>query len=613
MKHQTPKPDRVANCRPGRRLARLFVAAVLLGGPMMAQLPVISGTGVVNAAKFTPSDFPASAVVAGSLVTILGANLGSSTPVSATSFPLPTQLGGTDVLINGTAACPLLYVSSQQINCQLPADLSGDRIQLTLRTRDQDQLRISAPVTVSLASANFGFFTMNGNGRGPAVALNQVGSGQYRQNGPIFTAKPGQVMVMYGTGLGATDPLVPAGQPSGGFIPAVNQPLVFVGGVAAQVQYGGRAPGFAGVDQIQFVVPSNAPAGCAVPVRLRVQDRIHNQSVDSNIATIAIHASGSTCVDAVETIAPGSHGTIVMVSGLGHLGSGQSQTSTAVQNNGPGGPGNGAGTGAGPVGFGPHPGIPPHAFGYGFQSGRGNGPDVLVARFVKFSGLADIGVPPAAADSCNVYFQGPRANPDLFLGAAQFLDAGVLTLTTPKSPLTVLPDTVAGLGVLYAEPLPEPLGAGTYNVSGAGGLDVGPFGPVSLSVPSLLGVSTTLSDGATISQSTPLNLAWTGGNSNDLVLIYGRSYKLAATVQPPVADAEQFRSMAFVCSITAGSGQFAVPTYVLQQLPTGQLSLTVTHMPGADRISRFQASGLSLGGVFRWLNTVTYPNLTLGP
>jgi uncharacterized protein (TIGR03437 family) len=610
----------------------LTIVLILLSGltvPAAAQAPQIGSTGVVNGAKFTPSDFPGSALAPGALITIMGVNLGPVNPVAAGSLPLPTILGGTEVVVNDTASCAMIYASAQQVNCQLPSNLNGGQIRLLLRTHDQDQIRESAPFTAALVSANFGFFTMNGNGRGPGAALNFISGGQYQQNGARATARPGQVMLMYGTGLGATDPPVAAGQASSGLAPAVIQPDVYVGGIAAQVQYAGRAPGFAGVDQIQFVVPPNVPAGCSVPVRLRSQDRIHNQSFDSNIATIAVHATGQTCVDAVETIAQGSHGTVVLASGLGHLGSGQTGNGGS-QGNGAGGPGgnpgagnggsgggngsgSGSGSGAGPVGFGPHPGILPHAFGYGFQSGRGNGSDVIVARFVASGGFADIGVPPVATNSCNVYYQGPRANPDLFLGAAQFLDAGTLTLTTRTgSTVQVTPDTISGSGVLYEAPLPEVLGAGNYSVAAAGGADVGAFGPVSLGVPTLISVTSNFADGTTFSRSTPLQVAWTGGGSSDMVLIYGRSYKLGTGVQPPVSDPGQFRSMAFVCSTTASAGQFAVPVDVLQQLPTGQLSLTVSHMPSQSGVSRFSAPGLTLGGVFRWLSTVTYPNLVLG-
>jgi hypothetical protein len=56
---------------------------------------------------------------------------------------------------------------------------------------------------------------------------------------------------------------------------------------------------------------------------------------------------------------------------------------------------------------------------------------------------------------------------------------------------------------------------------------------------------------------------------------------------------------------TAGEGQFTIPDYVLAKLPDGMFS--------AEGVARFEAAGLDLGGVFRWLDTVTYLDLVLGP
>ncbi len=598
-------------------LTSKLLIGMLTAFAAMAQTPIIATNGVMNAASFMPMDFPGGSIAPGSLISIFGSNLGPVTPIAASRLPLPVELGGTEVIIDGTMRCFLVYVSAQQVNCQLPGDLTRDRIQLFLRTRDQDRIRESAPIEIRISSANFGMFGMNGNGRGPAAALNYRagGMGEYQQNGPGTPARPGQVMLFFGTGLGRTDPGVPGGQAWNGPAVAVEQPEVYVGGVAAQVQYAGRAPGFAGLDQIQIVIPPNAPEGCAVPVRVRIRDRIQNRSQEANVMTVAIHATALRCVDGTEPVDSGSHGSVVLVSGLGTLGRGQQPITIPPGPMGPGGPG-------GPMmqppsepgssyGYGLHPGIPPHAFGFGFQNGRGNGPDVVAARFVR-AGRADVGIPPAAANACLVYYQGAFANPDLFLGAAELMDAGALTVTTPRSSLQVLPDAVAGLGVLYVEPLPEPLMSGLYTVRGAGGADVGAFGPVTLQVPSLISVTNNWANGTVISRSGPLEVTWNGGSNPDVVLIYGRVYRLGTGLTPPVAQPWNHPSLAFLCSANAGEGRFVVPPYVLEQLPLGQLSLTVTHMPSATGVSRFAAEGLSMGGMFRWLRTVTYPNLVVG-
>jgi uncharacterized protein (TIGR03437 family) len=54
-------------------------------------------------------------------------------------------------------------------------------------------------------------------------------------------------------------------------------PKVFAGGLEAQVLYAGRAPGFAGLDQINFVVPAGVPSGDDTPLRVESNGRVSNQ------------------------------------------------------------------------------------------------------------------------------------------------------------------------------------------------------------------------------------------------------------------------------------------------------------------------------------------------
>jgi uncharacterized protein (TIGR03437 family) len=62
-------------------------------------------------------------------------------------------------------------------------------------------------------------------------------------------------------------------------------PQVFVGGVAAtQVTFAGQAPGYPGVEQINFSIPTDAPTGPRVPLVIVSPDG----KVMSNAATIAV-------------------------------------------------------------------------------------------------------------------------------------------------------------------------------------------------------------------------------------------------------------------------------------------------------------------------------------
>jgi uncharacterized protein (TIGR03437 family) len=627
----------------------LLAVAALTASNLPAQGPpeVFPG-GVVNAASFRPPDFPGGHLAPGAIISIFGRGLGPQAGAGAPGFPLPTELGPlqTRVRINDMEQCRLLFVSDGQINCELPPDLIRDQDRDQIRLRIITNLGESDEIVVPFGRYGFGLFAMNGKGRGPLVAQNFTGAAdpqqRYRLNRPDEPAEPGQIMVLWGTGLGPTDPPVQAGQPVPGQALAIHQPEVWVGGFQAQVQYAGRAPGFAGLDQIQFVMPEDAPAGCAVPIHLQIrdQDRLHV----SNVGTVALTRDRDRdrdriqqCLDPTgEVIAGLSHGSIVIGSGLGMLGRGQLGPQPMpggpyghAGGMGPGGMGPAQGMGGGvshgpggvgPTGIGPyglHPGIPPHAGGLGVGLNSSLGPDVITARFVRLAADAgaDIGIPPAATNSCNVYSQGPGANSDLFFGAVELLDAGTLMLTGPGVSMTVSPEAVNS-GVLYAANLPGPLQQGTYLVSGAGGSAIGAFGPVDLDVSSQLDVTTSLEPGTTISRAAGLTIDWddaAGNNPGEIVLIHGRSFHVPGDVDPPVTDPMQYQSQAFVCTTTVGAGEFTVPEHVIATLPDGVFILHVTHMPPAEGISRFEATGLDLGGVFRWIYTTTYLDLILGP
>lgn len=589
---------------------------VFLLDPAMAQGPVAFQRGAVNGASFRPQDFPGGQMAPGSIVSIFGEHMGPAAPILASDFPLPTQLGPlqTRIRLNDSEDCPLFMVSAGQINFQLPNDVAGDQVRLRVITSEGQSNEITLPV----GAMGMGLFTRNANGRGMLAASNISSNGQFQIHGPEATVRPGQVLAIWGTGLGETNPPVAAGQPSPSQAPAVNQPQVFIGGQQAEVQYAGRAPGYAGLDQIQVVVPPDTPEGCSVPVRMQLGTHA------SNIGTIAVSQSGQPCVDALEEIVAGSsHGSIVLSSGLGRLGPGQLGPGAMLggplngsMGGGPGGVRSGPG-GVGPGGIGPvgiHPGIPPFSGGLGMGMGGSLGPDVVTARFVRLAGSAnaDIGVPPVATNSCNSYVLPPYGNADLFAGFIQLLNAGTLTLTGPSTELTLVPESV-GIGTLYVAALPAPLTMGTYTVSGSGGPDVGEFGPVDLAVPPLVTVTTILDPGTVFSRQAPLTLDWVGGGSNDIVVIHGRVFVSEEGEIPPVADPMSHRSEAFLCSTSASAGELTVPADIIANLPEGTLVLHVTQLPSASDIARFSATGLDDGGVFRWLISTVFLGLVLGP
>src|SRR5690606_13295011 len=100
-------------------------------------------------------------------------------------------------------------------------------------------------------------------------------AGDQPLNATTASARPGQVVVLWGTGLGAVDggDDRPPGE-TGAVVDlqASSQVEVWVGGArATNILYAGRSPGFAGLDQINFIVPPDAARGCYSPVWIKVK------------------------------------------------------------------------------------------------------------------------------------------------------------------------------------------------------------------------------------------------------------------------------------------------------------------------------------------------------
>ncbi|MGH7462543.1 MAG: hypothetical protein ACREMA_16160, partial [Longimicrobiales bacterium] len=94
-------------------------------------------------------------------------------------------------------------------------------------------------------------------------------------------ARAGETVVIFASGLGQTNPAVRDGDVPSGPIPITGTSAVTIGGQAATVQYAGKAPGFAGLYQVNAVVPSGLAPGTHDLVL-----RINN--VPSNTVTLAV-------------------------------------------------------------------------------------------------------------------------------------------------------------------------------------------------------------------------------------------------------------------------------------------------------------------------------------
>jgi uncharacterized protein (TIGR03437 family) len=142
----------------------------------------------------------------------------------------------------------LFYVSPGQINAQVPFELTaGNQYQLIVNANGA----LTTPQPLQLTTAVPAILQYNS---GDVVAQHQDGS-DITDSSP---AVPGEHVSFYLSGLGDTDIAVPSGtaSPTSPLANVLNQPTLTINGNTVPILFAGLAPGFVGVYQINFQVPS---------------------------------------------------------------------------------------------------------------------------------------------------------------------------------------------------------------------------------------------------------------------------------------------------------------------------------------------------------------------
>lgn len=213
---------------------------------------VLKAALVANAALSSADYSPL--VAPGSLVTVFGANLATQT--ATLSPPLTNSPDGTTVTL-GTLPAPVLYLSSTQINLQVPFDAP-----IGTQTVNVLSPMGVTNATVLVVAAAPAIFRTGGVG----IITNLTGE---LLNSPGLGALPGDYITIWCTGLGDVTNRPPAGAapPSGPpYSQTIQTPTVIIGGVPATVLYSGLAPGFVGLYQVNVQVPAKGLADVTVPV-----------------------------------------------------------------------------------------------------------------------------------------------------------------------------------------------------------------------------------------------------------------------------------------------------------------------------------------------------------
>jgi uncharacterized protein (TIGR03437 family) len=537
------------------RLVRRGLYLLLIGPAAFPQaLPQFEPSGIVNAASYAQPISP------GAIVSIFGTNL-ASTQATAQGAPLPTELAGTSVTINGTRA-PLFYVSPTQINIQVPWST-----EIALFNYTQASVMVttaagsSAPVQVPVFQSGPSLFSQDGSGCGQAAALNVRSDGPVSVNSPSNSAAPADFISLYGTGIGAPYNPPANGDYVTGLTPLSSPPGVVLGGNTLQaVQFAGLAPFLVGVDQVNFQIPQGTQEGCGVPVSL-----ISGQfGVVGPTMSISVHSGRGQSVDPPTQ----SFGTVALTKTImsGTAGVTSADTVTASFQSAPG------------------LAVPPPP------------PPSQPGAFVPT--VSSI----AMSRSCQVN------------GNSQ-LSAGDLTVNATSTGQTAVVQPIPATGgVEYQQSLPNGfIASGRYTVSASGG-------PVQfqgvLTIPPPIQITTPLTPGTQISVSNNLVINWTGGAPGELVrLRLVANNGLFNGVDTAYVDASSGTfTFSPICTGNpvqmGGNGVYCALGFFMTPGSTAKMSVEVELLPSSGYGNAVSAQGLTQGVQLSWMYRYVFSGLS---
>jgi uncharacterized protein (TIGR03437 family) len=491
-----------------------YTASGMISGS--ATLSVSSGnaptiSAVLNNYSNALPSAPDYGISPGSLVVIYGANLASGNSSGLQTGTLPTTLNSSSasLTVGGTTVHPAYYYAYPgQVAVVIPSSAPTGAGSLTVTNGSMT----SAAFPITIVTSALGFDTI---GYGMAVVTDA-------QTGALITpansARPGQIVTFWGSGLGADARNTDVAPPTSfdnldvltGFYLGTQQVTPF---------YAGRSS-YQGVDQINVAIPSNPSVGCAVSVVAVAGTMV------SNFATIPVATSGGTCSDPLSPFDPS---VAWALSAKASVNVGQMNVVKATS----------------------------------IEGGTTTIQDLARASFVAISGSLLVGLQNSlwpSLGSCFAYQYDPKQGGETYSG----LDAGTVTATNPSG----TSQTLRSLGTGeygYSDQTGGfiPADGGSFTFTGGGGASVGAFTQsLSMGEPFTWTNSSAL---GTVNRAAGATINWTGGSPGTYVQISG-------------GDGDGLNlNAAFLCDVPVSAGTFTVPPAALLALPTGAGSLDVTN------------------------------------
>jgi uncharacterized protein (TIGR03437 family) len=252
------------------------LANALTGTAFSDGAALITGNAVANVSA---ADYGGPALAAESIVVAFGEELATAVEAAETP-PLPTTLAGATVKVKDSHGverlAPLFFVSPQQVNYQIPAETTEGIATVTITGANG---AVNAGL-IQVVTTRPGLFSADSSGSGLAAAY----AVRMKPDGTQFfeaiirfdpatnkfipapidlSSESDQVILaLFGTGLRNRKSLTDI--------------KVTAGGIDCPVQYAGAQRGFAGLDQVNVLLPRSLVGRGDVNVVLTVDDRPSN-------------------------------------------------------------------------------------------------------------------------------------------------------------------------------------------------------------------------------------------------------------------------------------------------------------------------------------------------
>ena len=533
----------------GGNVAKLQVSSITSNAFQFLYLtygsaPVVGAnvTRVLNNSSLILNGFPNSGVAPSTIIQIQGSNL--SDPVQGTlaledsTKGLPTTLrGASSRVTSGGKDYPIAwyYTSPTQVAGVLPAGVPTGPATLTYTFKGA-----STTSTITIVPAAFGIDVYDGK---YAVLQDSITGAIIT---PTNSAKPGQTLTLWGTGLGADQGL--SDTTANSTQQKINTPIqLFIGSMQvppSSIRYVGSLY-YPGVNGIVFDVPPNIGSGCFLSIS--VVANVNNSFVTSNVAAASFMPNGGVCEDFYTGL--DGHSASTLNSGASTNSGFVSIFQASVQSR------DGSSS------------VDTRAFATFQQSNGGS-------AFNDSASTTSVG-------SCSLTQSLAGANGTS--SSMNGLNPGSITVTPPADQPFLLGrfSQVPGAYIGSISAIPPDGGSYSINATGANGPNtVGTFTTtVTFSSPLLSWINQ--AQNATVTRSQGQTYNWTGGTPGSFVIMSGSSTSTSGRV-----------TGSYTCIAPVEAKTFTLPTYIMSALPAGNGTSSIEN---STRFQKFTAAGLDFG------------------